>query len=102
MEGFKYSTCCQIKEAVRADGHLNIDVKSLPVLQREELEYFPIDPKLYNIFGKRLRVKADDLFRINCWFGHQLGDDTPTSKGRLAKMPYAIDHNRILQMHLMR
>ncbi|XP_065844414.1 uncharacterized protein [Oscarella lobularis] len=83
MEGFKYSTCSQIEEAVRADGHLNIDVKSLPVLQREELEYFPSNPKLYNIFGKRLRVQADDLFRINCWFGHQLGDDTPTSKDAL-------------------
>ena len=68
MRGFKYVICCQIREAVGADGQLDIDDRSLPVLLKEKYKYSPREAKLYNKFGKRLRVKSEDFLRINCWF----------------------------------
>ena len=77
MGGFKFSICCQIREAVRADGQLDIDVKSLPVLQNEKSEYLPGDAKLYDKFGKRLRVKSQDFLKIDCWYSHRSSDANP-------------------------
>ena len=85
MGGFKYSICCQIREAVRADGQLDIDVKSLPVLQYEKSEYLPSDAKLYDKSGKRLRVQSEDFLKINCWFKRQSSDSNPlASQGKIS------------------
>ena len=77
MGGFRYSVCCQIREAVRADGQFDVDVRSLPFLQNEHYKYLPRDAKLYDKFGRRLRVTSDDFLKINCWFGHQSSGATP-------------------------
>ena len=85
MGGFKYSICCQIREAVRADGQFDIDVKSLPVLENENSEYLPRDAKLYDKFGKRLRVKSDDFLKIDFWFRCQSSDVKPlASQGKIS------------------
>ena len=85
MGGFKFSICCQIREAVRADQQLDIDLKSLPVLQNEKSEYLPRDAKLYDKFGKRLRVKSEDFLKINCWYRHQSSDvKSLASHGKLS------------------
>ena len=85
MGGFKYSICCQIREAVRADGQLDIDVKSLPVLQNEKSKYLPSDAKLYDKSGKRLRVQSEDFLKINCWFKRQSSDSNPlASQGKIS------------------
>ena len=83
MGGFKYSICCQIQDAVRADEHLYIDVKSLPVLQKDTSEYLPRDAKLYNKFGKRLPVKTEDFRQINCWFNHETS--RPSCLGKITE-----------------
>ncbi|XP_065842820.1 uncharacterized protein [Oscarella lobularis] len=72
MAGFEYGVCCQIQSTVNKEGHLDIDVKGLPVLQKEKFEYSPKDAKLYSKFFKRLSAKPEDFLRINCWFSNQI------------------------------
>ena len=77
MAGFTYSICCQIRESIHTEKHLDIDITSLAALQKDEYTYSPGDAKLYDKFGKRLQAKREDFLKINCWFSRHFSDATP-------------------------
>ena len=68
MRGFKYSICCQIKEASHIDKELGIDLSSLAVIYSDEEEYSPSVAQLSNPFDEPLAANGEDLLQINIWF----------------------------------
>ena len=68
MRGFKYSICCQIKEAIQIEKELGIDLSNLAVIYSDEEEYSPSVVQLSNPFDEPLAANGEDFLQINVWF----------------------------------
>ena len=69
VRGFRYSICCQIREASRIGEEKGIDLSNLPLIYNGKEEYSPNVSHLFNPFDEPLSVHREDFLRMNYWFG---------------------------------